>query len=309
MLFRSYWLGVGNWAAVDAGTARAVEVGGRTRLHRAVDQAQLIGAISRYLTGRFEEASAMAAEGMASGRERRDPIVQFWGLLIQMESMLRIDPGNPALATWLEESRHLATRNVATIDAVRGQVAAARFHLAAGRDGDAWRATRAAADLAGGEPSFAQYTLEAHAGIPEVCLALLERRAAGIDPAELRATAVAGLRRLRRYAHFFPMARPRALLCTGWWAWLEQRRGPAARAWARAAREADRLAMPYELAQAHAELGRHLVPGARSPLGLDQAAHLARARELLAAVGCRSVGLEDLRPPHTEAVDLEVADP
>ena len=128
--------------------------------------------------------------------------------------------------------------------------------------------------------------LDGHAGIPEVCLALLEAPdqggapaggAAGRDPAELRATAARGLRRLRRYARSFPMARPRALICLGWSRWLDGRRRPAMRAWARAVREAERLRMPYELARARAELGRHLAAGERSPLGLDRAGHLERA--------------------------------
>jgi hypothetical protein len=145
-----------------------------------------------------------------------------------------------------------------------------------------------------------QYALEAHAGIPEVCLALMERDggstgsgerqanagASGPAPAELRATAAAGVRRLRRYARTCPMARPRALVCLGWSRWLDARPAAARRAWAKAVREAERLRMPYELARAHHELGRHLTAGKRSPLGLDQAGHLERARAGFQAIGC-----------------------
>jgi hypothetical protein len=206
-----------------------------------------------------------------------------------MESQLRVDPGDPAIAGWLEEADRLVSQNVGRIDVVRAQVAAARFHLAGGRPADAWPATRIAADLAGPEPSFASYTLEAHAGIPEVCLALLERdKAVDVDPAELHATAAAGLRRLRRYARSFPMARPRALACLGWSHWLHGRHGPARRAWTGAIGEAERLAMPWELAHAHAELGRHLAAGERSPLGLDRTGHLDRATSTFEELGCRT---------------------
>jgi hypothetical protein len=98
-------------------------------------------------------------------------------------------------------------------------------------------------------------------------------------------TAAAGLRRLRRYARSFPMARPRALVCLGWSHWLQGRHGAANRAWTRAIREAERLAMPWELANAHHELGRHLAAGQRSPLGLDRTGHLDRARSTSAALG------------------------
>jgi hypothetical protein len=52
--------------------------------------------------------------------------------------------------------------------------------------------------LMGSRPSFEQYALEAHAGVAEVCLALLEQDAdnspdaeEALDPTEPRATAAA----------------------------------------------------------------------------------------------------------------------
>jgi predicted ATPase/DNA-binding SARP family transcriptional activator len=283
-----HWIGVGDWAAVDAVTTRALAILRRTPLHRWADEVVLLNAVARYLTARYPEAAAGAAEAMASGRDRRDPIVHLWGLVILMETALRADPDDPALAGWAEEATRLLP-DVARIDAARFHTAMARLHLAAGRPAEAWQATRTADRLVGPGPSFVQYALEAHAGIPEVCLALLEGEGGGVpgvDPAELRAAAAAGIRRLRRYARIFPMARPRALICLGWSRWLDGRQGAARRAWARAAREAERLRMPYELARAHDELGRHLAEGERSPLGLDRDGHLERALAGFHAAGC-----------------------
>jgi hypothetical protein len=283
-----HWIGVGDWAAVEAGAARALAILRRTPMHRWADEVVLIAAIARYLTARYPEAAAAAAEGMASGRERRDPIVHLWGLANLIEATLRADPDAPAVAGWLEEAARLLPE-VARIDAARIHAAAARVHLAAGRPADAWQATRTADRLVGPGPSFVQYALEAHAGVPEVCLALLERDgggAAGVDPAELRATAAAGVRRLRRYARTFPMARPRALICLGWSDWLDGHPAAARRAWAGAVREAERLRMPYELARAHHELAGHLAAGERSRLGLDRAGHLERALAGFQAAGC-----------------------
>jgi tetratricopeptide (TPR) repeat protein len=283
-----HWSGVGDWAAVDAGAAGALAILRRTPLHRWADEVVLLNAVARYLTARYPEAAAGAAEAMATGRERRDPIVHLWGLVVLMETALRADPDDPALAGWAEEAPRLLP-DVARIDAARFHTAMARRHLAAGRPAEAWQATRTADRLVGPGPSFVQYALEAHAGIPEVCLALLEREGGGgpgVDPAELRATAAAGVRRLRRYARTFPMARPRALICLGWSRWLDGRPAAARRAWARAVREAERLRMPYELARAHDELGRHLAEGERSPLGLDRDGHLERALAGFRAAGC-----------------------
>ena len=293
-----YWLGVGDWAALDARVAKALQAGSGARLHRSADQVLLIGAICRNLTGRFESAASMAAEATTAARERRDPVVHLWGLLVQMESRLPTDPAGAALAGLLDEASRLLRMNVARIDAARFHVAAARWHLAAGRAAEAWEAVRRADGLVGQDPSFAQYTIEAHAGVPEVCLALLARGdPVGAGPAELRATAASGLRRLRRYARSFPMARPRALTCLGGHHELEGRRGAARRAWARAVREAERLAMPWELARAHQELGGHLAPGERSPLGLDRVAHLDRARSILASLGCPVTDPDEVAEP------------
>jgi len=283
-----HWLAVGDWAAVDAGLPRALEVGTRARLHRIVDQVVLLGGVGRYLTGRFEEAATIADDARAAGRDRRDPIAELWGLLVLAEARLRTDPGDPALAGTLEDGAALLAAGVPTIDAVRLHVAAARHHLAAGRADGAWRSIRAAAALAGPEPSFHPYTIEAHAGIPEVCLALLEWSGPPVaDPAELRATAATGLRRLDRYSRTFPMARPRARLCLGAWQALEGHRRPAVRSWARAVEAAERLAMPWELAWGQLQLGRHLGPGERAPNGLDGAALLERAAAGFEAMGCR----------------------
>jgi hypothetical protein len=93
------------------------------------------------------------------------------------------------------------------------------------------------------------------------------------------------------------MARPRALACLGWSHWLQGRQGAARRAWTRAIREAERLAMPWELANAHHQLGRHLAAGQRSPLGLDRTEHLDRAQSTFEALGCRTT--RQGQPPPT----------
>ncbi|WP_433288003.1 ATP-binding protein [Micromonospora sp. CA-244673] len=285
-----HWTGVGNWAAVDANAARVLKLRRRTPMHRWADEAVLISGIARYLTSRYEEAAAAAAESMASGRDRRDPIVHLWGLLLLIETALRAEPDAPALANWCEEAERLLPK-VATIDAARFHAATARRHLAAGRWTDAHQAIGTADRLMGPRPSFEQYALEAHAGVPEVYLTLLELAGRGETSGELssgtlRAAAAAALRRLRRYARTVPMARPRALICAGWYSWLDGRAGAARQAWVRAVGEAARLQMPYELARSHYELGRHLAPGQRSPLSLSGSEHLEEAMAGFRGAGC-----------------------
>jgi predicted ATPase/DNA-binding SARP family transcriptional activator len=108
-----HWLGAGNWAEFDAGYAKAMQVAARAHLHRWTDEVILLAAVTRYLTARYEEAMALAAEAMATGRERRDPMVHLWGLLILAEVAVRMDAHDPRIEGWMAEAVPLFTRGVA----------------------------------------------------------------------------------------------------------------------------------------------------------------------------------------------------
>src|SRR4029453_17922514 len=108
-----HWLGAGNWAEVDAGYAKAMQVAARAHLHRWTDEVILLAAVTRYLTARYEEAMALGAEAMPTGRERRDPMVHLWGLLILAEVAVRMDAHDPRIEGWMAEAVPLFTRGVA----------------------------------------------------------------------------------------------------------------------------------------------------------------------------------------------------
>jgi hypothetical protein len=245
-----HWTGLADWAAVDAAAARVLASRRAVPLHRWADEVLLIAATAQHLTGRHEEAAASAAEGMAAGRDRRDPVVHLWGLLLLMEVTLRADPRDPALDGWVLAAAPLVP-GASRLDAARFHTAAARVHLAAGRRAEAWQAVRTADRLIGARPALAQYGLDAHAGIAEVCQTLLEPGAGDFaEAAEVRAVEAAAVRRLRRFARTYPMARPRARIVLGRHLALRGRTRAAERAWAAAARDAERLRMPPEAARA-----------------------------------------------------------
>ncbi|MFB9316994.1 ATP-binding protein [Cryptosporangium minutisporangium] len=276
-----YGLGVGDWSAVESGGARALELQRGAPLHRLADQNGLIVAIAQYLRGRYPEAVTGATRGLTAGRQRHDPGVQLWALLILLETNLRTDPDAAALAAWGAEASRLLPKATA-VDAARLHVATARRQLHCGETSAAIRELRIADGLADAPSPSVPYALEAHAGMLDVCLTLIDHGA----PAELRAMAAAAHRRLRRHARTFPVARPRALLGVGRLAESGGRSRTARRAWVRAAAEAERLGMPYEVAGAHDALGRHLGGEARSALGLTRTQHLNRALADYEAIGC-----------------------
>ncbi|MET7420166.1 BTAD domain-containing putative transcriptional regulator [Dactylosporangium sp. NPDC005555] len=297
-----HWTGVADWAAVDAAAARVLTRRPAVPLHRWADEVRLIAGVAQHLTGRRAEALASAAAGTAAGRDRQDPVVQLWGLLVLLEATLSadpvdpVDPVDPALPGWVAEALPLLPA-ASRIDAARLHTAHARMHLAAGRPASAWQAARTADRLIGPRPAPVQYGLEALSGIAEVCQTLLETGAAGAASAdgaavagasvggasvaaasvggasvaaasvggasvaaasvavdEVRAVEAAAVRRLRRYARIYPMARPRYGIVLGRHLALRGRARAAARAWTAAARAATRLGMPADAARAAALL-------------------------------------------------------
>lgn len=74
------------------------------------------------------------------------------------------------------------------------------------------------------------------------------------------------------------MGEPRQLLWEGTARWNAGRTELARRAWRRGLEAAERLAMPYDEARLHLEMGLHLP-------GLERQEHLERARDQLAALG------------------------
>jgi hypothetical protein len=124
------------------------------------------------------------------------------------------------------------------------------------------------------------YWYELYATTAEAAIALWQAGRQGDigDQPTLRAAAVQAMRALRRYAKVFPIGQPRALLCQGLLAWVDQRPVRARKAWRRSLAAAERLGMRYDEMLAHHQLGRHGDPSERDE-------HLARARQLFAQLG------------------------
>jgi hypothetical protein len=127
------------------------------------------------------------------------------------------------------------------------------------------------------------YWYELYATTAEAAIALWQasrRRNIGDQPTVRAAAEQAeqAMRALHRYAKVFPIGQPRALLCQGLLAWVDQRPVRARKAWRRSLAAAERLGMRYDEMLAHHQLGRHGDPSERDE-------HLARARQLFAQLG------------------------
>jgi hypothetical protein len=122
-------------------------------------------------------------------------------------------------------------------------------------------------------------TIDAFVAIAEVYLALWELGGSQPKPtpaegADLANAARQACQALHRYARTFPIGQPRAWLAQGLYEWLRGRPAQAHKAWHKSMGAAERLAMPYDRALAHYEIGRHLDPAATA-----RQFHLSRAHE------------------------------
>jgi hypothetical protein len=83
---------------------------------------------------------------------------------------------------------------------------------------------------------------------------------------------------LRSYARTFPIGWPYVHVMLGWRDWLDGKPWAARRHWNSAQTLSARLDMPYALARAHFEAGRHLKDSASKQ-------HLQQAQEMFAQLG------------------------
>ena len=77
---------------------------------------------------------------------------------------------------------------------------------------------------------------------------------------EIKAGARQACKTLHNFSRVFPIGKPATWLYQGNLDWLEGKASKAYKSWRKAISLAEQVSMPYELARAHYELGRHLPP-------------------------------------------------
>jgi DNA-binding SARP family transcriptional activator/predicted ATPase len=241
------WSAIGAWDELFRCGARAEELCRDAALHRAVDQALLLQAIARYHIGEYADAMRIA-EGICADAERRGSTATLlWAHLVRAETAVRADLLSE-VEDQAREALRLAERVEQRIDRVRAIVILARLALATGRFADGERLLTDAARELGNRPSPSAYTLEAHAGVPELAVELIEHGRG--DRRALEQMAGTGVHVLAAYARAVPIAVPRVHLLQARLRAGRGQLGAARRGFDRAQRQAQRLGLPWEQAEA-----------------------------------------------------------
>jgi eukaryotic-like serine/threonine-protein kinase len=272
-----YDVGVGRWRDADDALSRAAEIadqiGDKLRWQESVS----ILAIARTYQGDIANTAQMREAIAAEARRNGGLQGQIWALLGQAESALLLGHVNDALNA-LDNLAGLAGANISHPNKISLNAGLAVAHLYIGEQELAWQAASSALELiAQSAPAEAVHMVPTFNGLAGVCLSLWEGQPSS---AEFQAAARQANAALRKAARAFPIGQPGIWRAQGRMEWLLGNPVRAQKAWAKALDVAEKLAMPYEQALVHYEIGRHL-----SDQDPARTAHLERATELFSQLG------------------------
>lgn len=273
-----YWSTTGAWRRAEETLATAIEYAENHGDVRRWDESQFTVLMMYARQARYAEAVALARRMSRSAQRRRVLQVELWGLSWELwchcngSAREEWQPAQRRLSEMFEDASALSLS-----DQILGYASLAISWWRQGRKGKALKYCAPAAELIAKSSPVSQYLLCAYTCFMEVYLSLWE-----VDP-ETGPERMKQARQINKvladYARMYTIARPRAWRFRAWFDWLSGRKRKAVKGWRKSLEEAERLAMPQELALAHFQLGRHLEDAVK---GRE---HLESARRIWVAIG------------------------
>jgi eukaryotic-like serine/threonine-protein kinase len=280
-LMGTYDAGVGQWSRAVESLSQAVEIAERIAHKRRWQESSSILAVALFYRGEFSRAAQIRADVTAAVRRNSTPATHAWALLFQIESALPLGQVNEAM-TMLDEVAGILGDNMNPTARVRVQAMNALTSLYMGEHDLARQAADTALDAVMQFRPTSINLLLSYDAIADVYLTLWEaaNQEDRADREDLARRATQACDILASTAKIFPIAQPSLLQMGGRADWLAGRQDSARKAWQQSLTLAEKLAMPYEQASAHYEIGRHL--DAQDPARKE---HLARAAEIYGQLG------------------------
>jgi tetratricopeptide (TPR) repeat protein len=276
-----YYAGAADWDR-----AREQFLVARRTASRIADRRRLQDAVGNLLEvdclrGEFGSAIDLADELITAARSRRDRRFEADALVARSYAAIQLGRFEAAAGS-LDAVREIMIEDPDLTSELRIKTegAAGLVALAAGDLQGAVAAADTALRLTAAQRPTYYAAIWGYVGPAEVYVAQWENEVAanGVTAATRRGADVS-LKRLKSFAGVFPVGRPRLHVLMGRRHWLLGHTNDAFASWRRAADLAQQLSMPFELALAELELGRH----GNAADGRD--AHLQRALELFVTLG------------------------
>lgn len=268
------------WAEFDVDMARAIALAAKVGDVKLLEECRAqAGAVDMY-RGQYQSALETFEEIAAMGSRSGNRQVLCWVALGRGDCLHWLGRLREALQVYDEVLRDLDQEALKT-EAIWAWGARARTLLRLGQREEALRSALLGLEFIRSSAPLGYWTRPGYVGTAEVFLRLWETE---------EATSAAGRRDVRQYADEaceglasfakrFTLGRPSHLICNGRRHWLRGQRRRAIRSWREAVSAATALDVPYECAEAHAELARRLD-------GVAAEFHRGEARRIVAMLGC-----------------------
>jgi tetratricopeptide (TPR) repeat protein len=276
-------LSFGEWKIAAAAAARACAMAQVVGDLRSFEEDKLMSGLLDANCGRYEAALGHYQAARDASVRSGDRQMSWDADVLRASVLVRAGRHEEAVVLCRDALARFATMDQFSMRSEH-MIALGTYAVARLRSGDVVGALDSAAQattLLWESTPVAYWVLEAIARTSEALFEALDRSdviaaiAAVIVERTARVSRVAW-----RYARLFPIGRPQAFLVSGGLAWRRGQHRQAHARWRDALRVARRLEMPYETARAHAEIGRHLPPGAAT-----RHEHLAEAASIFAQIG------------------------
>lgn len=278
-----YDIGLGQWDEAQAALERAMTIAEAIGDLQSREESLDFLASLLYYRGEFARSRELFAQVQRSALRTNSLLHQSWGLLGQGQNTLRIGAlldASGLLKNAINVMEDNRVNDVVTLIQAYGLLGVVELYQ--GNVDAAKLLAQSAVEWIGASEATGFALLEGYAGAAEVFLTVLETlpaESANERPRLIeQATHVLG--QLQALAKTIPIASPRALLCRGWLAHVEGDQATAHARLGESARQASKLAMPFEQGLAHYHLGRWL------PLDDPQRTqHLAQASAIFTRLG------------------------
>ena len=272
-----YLSGVGRWPEAEALLADAnamhLELGDKRRW----EEGAITHGVAIYYQGKWNHCEPIWRDVLAGSLQSDDAQAQSWALLGEATVAIARNEIQTAIQR-IGEAMKLSI-NEWPVDEIWLYGLSARAHLYAGQPGAAAQAASKGSSVVSKSTPTGFHVLEGYSGIAETYLALLENaalRGATADVKSLRVPAMQNIRALGKFGKVFPVGESRTLMWEGLYSQINGQSSKAESKWRASIAAAEKRSMPYDLALAHYQWGRH------NRKVDERKHHLKRARELFA---------------------------
>ena len=268
-------LGHGLWHKARGALQKSIELSQLLDDQRQLQENYIFWAWVEYRTGHFQTSFQLYKQAYEIAVRRDDHVRKGWGLDGQAMNLLVMGE-HEAAADFLGQAAEVLAINHDRAELLNWHSLSIRLCSRRQEWAQAWRYLGQMEGMMRQATPLVYSTTQGYTAVAELYLLAIEKQfpatITGVEPDSLWPLAKQACLAMWRFARFFPVERPRALLYWGWYLHLRGRSASARRYWHKGLALAQQYELPYEEGQLQVQLGRSYPTSAP-----ERAAHLQRA--------------------------------